>query len=531
MSDALRVLAGPGGVRKISARWVFCADLVLVSPAHFGGGGDDLADMMLLRDARSGLPLLPGTSIAGALREYLQTVLAGHAYRIGDERFTEDSRVEMLFGGAKGDEEGSQSPLIVFDSVVRPHDEKLGVPTEIRDGVHIDGPSGVAADHKKFDYEVLPAGTTFPLRFELLISDLDREAELVNLLVTCLDGLRPGEIAFGARRTRGFGRVRARDWRVHRFDLTTRDGWLTWLCTHPEEPFPAGSPARRETAKSVRTAVREVFGERLPGELEDKRSRVLVTAELEVAGPMMIGSPGSEADDPDRTHIHSGGKPVLPATSLVGAMRNRALRIARLVRDEYGDAEAWVDRLFGYVPAEETDQVDGVEGFDKNAVGAEVSRLARSSRLIVSEGIIENGESYRPTRVSIDRFTQGVVKHKLFDEQPHHGGTVRVNFELRDPYPGELGLLLLVLKDLFDGDLPLGGTTGIGRGLVKGTGTLRFRGIDRAVDSIPLVLERDAGVGSKQRPTPEHLAILEDEVRQFAGADVIAAMDGRLSHG
>ena len=43
-------------------------------------------------------------------------------------------------------------------------------------------------------------------------------------------------------------------------------------------------------------------------------------------------SSGRTADAADATHLLSGGSPVLPGTSLAGALRSRALRIARLVR-------------------------------------------------------------------------------------------------------------------------------------------------------------------------------------------------------
>jgi len=70
--------------------------------------------------------------------------------------------------------------------------------------------------------------------------------------------------------------------------------------------------------------------------------------------------------------------------------------------------------------------------------------------------------------VAIDRFTQGVVPTALFDEQPYVGGTVHLRFELRNPRDGEIGLLLLVLKDLLTGQLPIGGTSSVGRGVLVG---------------------------------------------------------------
>ena len=60
--------------------------------------------------------------------------------------------VAKVFGGARTDDNGSQSPLIVFDALgTLPADSAS---TEVRDGVLIETATGVAADQKKFDFEV-----------------------------------------------------------------------------------------------------------------------------------------------------------------------------------------------------------------------------------------------------------------------------------------------------------------------------------------------------------------------------------------
>src|SRR5690606_6799699 len=132
-----------------------------------------------------------------------------------------------------------------------------------------------------------------------------------------------------------------------------------------------------------------------------------------------------------------GGDSILPGTSLAGVLRSQTLRIARLVRRRQGDGDRWVDRLFG--PRFEGQRPP--PGFELFA-----------SRLRVGEAVIEGGLSRRQTRVVIDRFTQGVIPTALFDEAVQGGGSVQVRLEIRDPKPGELGLLVLVLKDLLSGE-------------------------------------------------------------------------------
>jgi CRISPR/Cas system CSM-associated protein Csm3 (group 7 of RAMP superfamily) len=445
MMDSNSKLSDPGGVRSLHARWVVTAELVLESAAHLGGGDGDATDMVLVRDAREGVPLLPGTSLAGALRGHLADVLGGY-------RSSEDTRVAALFGGGRGDDLGAQSPLIVFDSQgVLPREH----PVEIRDGVAIDPRTGTAEEHKKFDIEILPAGTRFPLRFECLVAEPGEESKLVSLLVTSLSALVLGEASIGARRSRGLGAVRTEGWRARRHELSSGAGWCTWLTSDPEQPFSTDESTFDGPAAACRSAHPGIALD-LPA---DGRRRLVVTANLTVQDGLLVRSAPREADAPDAAHLRSGGRSVLPGTSLAGALRNRALRIAGVVRAVHGDAGDWVSRLFG----------PRLEGADTGS-----SEGLAAARLRVSEGVIENGRRARPSRIRVDRFTQGVVPGALFDEEPECGGHLRVRLELREPEPGDAGLLLLLLKDLLAGDLPVGGTAAVGRGVLRGTARVVF---------------------------------------------------------
>jgi hypothetical protein len=98
----------------------------------------------------------------------------------------------------------------------------------------------------------------------------------------------------------------------------------------------------------------------------------------------------------------------------------------------------------------------------------------RASRLRVGEASLAGSHPQRQTRVAIDRFTGGVVDTALFDEETDVGGHVAARLELRNPEEGELGLVLLVLKDLLDGVIPVGGTSSVGRGVLRGSATVTW---------------------------------------------------------
>lgn len=436
MSDAL--WAGKQS-RKIISRIVVEGDLVLQTPAHFGNGDtDELVDMALLVDPLDGrTPLLTGASIAGALRSYLRERERGYG-----ESADGGSASVLLFGALKdnkNEEEGEQSPLIVEDALGK----NFGI--EIRNGVAIDPKSRTSRENRLFDLELWQAGTTFPLRFELVIREGDDEVRLKQALATALKGFNDGSITLGARKRRGYGRVRVPGWRVKRYDFTTTEGLLDWI-ENGDKPLEHIKPV-----SDIKTALG--VNELLP----DRRQFFHLEATFSLDGSLLIRS-GSGQDDrgPDVVHLHArqadgSVTPVLSGTSLAGALRARALKIANTITNE-DRAKKLVEEMFGP---------------DINNRGD-----PKSSRVIVSEAVINNARTdLVQNRVSIDRFTGGARETALFNERPAFGGDdteLTLEVRLLNPQDHEIGLLLLLLKDLWTGDLPLGGEVGVGRGRLKG---------------------------------------------------------------
>ncbi|MEW6227514.1 MAG: RAMP superfamily CRISPR-associated protein [Bacillota bacterium] len=498
-------MAGPGGTRSLKARWTVAGSLCLTSAAHLGNGEPgDTIDMPIGRSACLGVanaepidllapPILTGASLAGGLRNYLADVLSGP--------LTEEPRgspVEALFGavsvlgevfsGSEPDE-GFQSPLITFDSIGVLGDARV----EVRDGLQIDPKSGVAAQTAKFDYEVIPPGTEFPVRVDLLVDDGADESQLLSLLVCALEGLERGEIPIGARKTRGLGRCTVQAWSARRFNLQTREGWLEWLMSDHVNPVAQECRRYSSVAEAVRTSV--------PPELvladvsTDLRSAdcVRATVELRFQGGLLVRSPGVGPYDADVVHLRSGGTAVLPGTSLAGVLRARSRRIAHLVRKDKGDADIWVSRLFG-------------SEIEKGSSG---TRPLVASRLRISESALEGSARLRVTRIKIDRFTGGVIEGALLEEEPEFCGATLVRIELAKPQPGELGFLVLLLKDLITGDLVIGGAGSVGRGVARGRTTIEVNGS---------ALTIEPGI----RIRPNDAKALNDAVTEFWNAEQVS---------
>lgn len=75
--------------------------------------------------------------------------------------------------------------------------------------------------------------------------------------------------------------------------------------------------------------------------------------------------------------------------------------------------------------------------------------------------------------------------------------------EVRNPRSGELGLLVLLLKDLLSGDVAVGGTSSIGRGRFGGTATVLME------DGTRVTLDPACPVGQG----------VDDAIREFREAE------------
>lgn len=421
--------------RPIVERIIIQGTLTLETPACLGSGETDSpTDLPLLRDSISLRALLTGASVAGALRQYLWEYRCGY-----NQPQTTLCETEPLFGTLRSNDadDGDQSPLIVNDAL----SEKDPPHIELRDGVKIADETGVAVDGAKYDLELLAAGTTFPIGFELLIEKGHDRSRLVTDLAIALKGLETGEIALGMKKRRGFGQCTVSHWKIWQFDLTQaqdRFGWLTW----PTAPNIPNFTSLLDLAPQLES-------------VPDKRTYFDLKVACKLRGALLIRSaPGPQELAPDVVQLMSwrgdSRVPVLSGTSLAGVLRHRAARILNTLALP---SQEKIDALFG---------PDLHEG---------LNNTPQASRLLVHESEVKNAPMMVQNRIAIDRFTGGALDGALFNEQPIFGSeqnTVTIHLRLRQPLKEEIGLFLLLLKDLWTGDLPVGGSSSIGRGRLKG---------------------------------------------------------------
>lgn len=474
--------------RKIRQRWIITGTLELLTPTHLSNGDTDFqVDLPLLIDPYDERPLLTGASLAGALRNYINEYHANYALekdaRSGERLMLEKSSnkqqpntpTESLFGASRRDDEGDQSPLIVHDALGKNQEMQI----EQRDGVRIDPKTRTAADQAKFDLNLLAAGTQFGLCFELIITEpmLNELDSIKQTLALALYGLQNEEIPLGGRKRRGYGDCKASNWQLWQFDLKKAKDLKEWLAfdyqTNHSTPAPSDD-------------ILSLLNVTLP---QDQRQQFELDATFKIDGSVLIRS-GFESDfAPDMAHLESkrrgGMVPVLSGTSLAGVIRGQALRIARTVGGDELRATQFINNLFGFM--------------------SESDAQKAASRVTVKETEIVGGKRLVQNRVAIDRFTGGALESALFSEQPVFGGQANLKLIIKNPTEAEMGLLLLILKDLWTGFVPIGGEASVGRGRLKGE-----RATIKYTDNC---WELDA---SRPAFVNENATKLEDYVKAFA---------------
>ena len=236
-------------MREMLKKYVFTGQLELKSGMHIGSGQTNLrgtdSPVMLTPD---GKPYIPGSSFKGVYRstvEKLVNVIPNRNTcslflefdcptakpedfnnRRSGSSWNETQLAEILeeelcdtcklFGSPY-----TASKVLFSDLYVREWVEA----TQIRDGVAIDRDSERAVDRLKYDYEVVPVGTTFEMEIVLEnpnISDLGLVCVGLNEFISGMGGI-------GGMRSRGLGNCQLIDLTAYESDLMDSDQLQRYL--------------------------------------------------------------------------------------------------------------------------------------------------------------------------------------------------------------------------------------------------------------------------------------------------------------
>ncbi len=488
------------------------------SPLH-SGGIDEVVNRLeegkdrqtvVRRFARDGndRPILTGRSVKGALRAACRRHLSGQP-DAGVATVLNPAALRSLWG-----DEGKKSasaPLRAACLTV--HTVELcpagadgtvdadGAAGELpsRMGNAIDRYWGSVADGALFEHEYLPAGR--PLEIVItaqagLPDGVDVPAgavepatpEQVETLFELFLGLfRSERIAFGGRQGAGWGRVRpdarpgAGFWTLTRAPLGSCDDLVSWLSGGQDmagtiDPVDCGGPDRMRitvewnSPTGILVADPRISEAELERKRQEKEKRERAAQE---AG--RSGEPDDVRDDyvparQMRTDTAQGERLVLPGSSVRGALRSRASRIARtILAARRAPVEDWSD----------TDVHAQLAG-DPVLVRDLFGSTEQHGALTVLDTLAVPGSSRLIPHNAGDRWTGGVAGGALYGEEVHDAQWGDLTLELN---PGSFSpradvnrrraawcLLGLVLAELAAGALPLGsrGTRGLGQVEVTG---------------------------------------------------------------
>ncbi len=393
-------------------RIVLKGTIELISPVLIGCGKSENTDVDVLLDTE-GKPFIPASSFVGVLKHYI-ILDNGHA------------RALDKFWGYTKDKSGRQSAVKCSDLSCTKKSQTI-----VRDGIRIDNKTGIVESGAKYDYEIIERGAEFSLYMETVCSDNDDTFNR-RMMATIKNVLESGDIHIGAKTNNGLGKIRLKDAAVFTFDFSRKEDVLKWL----KKDFSRTGPFN-ETPFEVRS---ETFS---------------INAIFDLNNSFIIRSYSAEPEKPDAVSIKSNDDFIITGSSLKGAIRARSEKILNTLERP----QEILFSLFGNVNEDTKEKTRG--------------------RVRIEEVVLPKYTTELQTRIKIDRFTGGTIESALFETMPlfnqyNHASdnlsekVQNIRITITDYEPCEAGLMLLVLKDLWTGDLAVGGDKGVGRGTFEG---------------------------------------------------------------
>lgn len=432
-------------VGKIILEGTLCLTSSLLIGAGQGSGAENDKDIHVLKN-KNGVPIIPGTSAAGVLRSMVRDSIP---------QYEADLFGEIKTGNKKSSAaNGIQSSVNIDDIVL-----KNGM-VAFRDGVSIDSYTGSAIQGAKFDYEVVDSGAKGKFYLEMTLRGWHLEDkndikspvrhDIIQAMQYLRDRMKKG-IQFGALTSKGFGCAVLTDDALGLFDFKKKDDVCAWLENEDHH-------AKQASVQLVK-----------PSDFVASEENLLtVEADFALRGSLIIRDYDADETTGDGSPISAvmlkrHGKYVIPGTTLKGVLRHRTEEILR----HFSCKTVGLENLMGSAKAE--------NDYEKKVKSRFFVREAEFSD---ADGAVA-GAVQRRNR--IDRFTGGTIDTALFATKPvwqmkNGQKTLQLNFGIKKASEAEAGLALFLLRDLWLGNIAIGGEKGIGRGRLSGLhAVIRYR--------------------------------------------------------
>lgn len=433
------------GLNKILKRYYIAAKIELASPLALSNGFDENTDSDVLCNGM-GEVFIPGTSIAGAFRNYL------------DKRKDEPGTFGYAGKIDSDNDSGKMSTIFISDIYL----EHTNI-TE-RDGIKLDYNKTV---DNKFDYEIVETGAKGILKIEQIVREKDIPSdkkdiisnkneidklvlEEISILLSALDA---GEIRIGGKKNRGCGWIKVKNVYCNSFSDGQYIEWIKY-CSNMQKEYNFDN----EWADWKR-------------ELDTKSKYISIEIPLRLVGGISIRRYSAKPQQSDYEHVTikntvSGEKtPVIPGSSWNGAVRSCARYIMKEL--DIPDIDKKLEVWFG------TDVVNSGKNTD-----------IQQSMVVFKESIIDGAAELPITRNKVNRFDASTVDGALYSETSYFGGTTVLKILIQKKWSkdGEdifgikplIGLLIFIIQELENGYLAVGGQTSVGRGIFESNGKAQF---------------------------------------------------------
>ena len=456
-------------------RYELTIPVELTSELHIGGV-DDVPERdgagTVVRFCRNGLgePTIPGRSVRGAVRAACDVARqtmedAGHPTTQDGGAFSKASWVSLWgddtdYTGRSAKDRGLRSneslPIrksaLTFHAVSFPkhRDSDSGEsPLPRRHGVGIDRTTGAASDGALYEHEFLPRGTKFDIRItaegrddETMGRDQSEgipgpasSESVKKLLEVIVDVLTSGAVCLGGRTGSGQGTIQVIEPKLRRTGKTTDAGALTApadvldaLIGEDEEgtpiPLELGGwsleePARIKITWWSPTGIFVAEDDELTKQRKEEAQKKDPSANG-VTEPLRDPSvPWDEA------------QLLIPGTSIRGALRSRASRIARTVLAAEAENKNTENKLTPFTSHDVHEQIAAEPNLVRYMFGSTEYRGAVTVHDCLST---ERGKRIEVTHNAIDRWTGGVIDGGLFTEAVYlgtHWEPITIDIDLR----------------------------------------------------------------------------------------------------
>ena len=394
-------------------------NLVNLTPLKIGNGKDELD---LLIDKNTQKPIILGSSIAGAVKNYLV-----------DLNLKDD--VNKYLGKEDESDKDRESKIYIADAYG--NEFKLSTRTGIKRSYKY----GTSEDKKKYDIDFIDSDTEFELNFKLFAKDKNELEAEDNLIKNVVEGFKSGNLRLGANKMSGFGKFDVKKVQVRDLDLKQRKDLLSYIMND----------------KDYATLKLDKF--------KDIGNEGYIEFDFEgsIIDSMIVKQYLMDEKEADCINmINSKEESIIPGTTIKGFFREYNTKILNTLGLE--------DKLF---------LIEDIYGTDPNRK----TQTHTIGKVLTSDVVIKNPKYCVYNRIKVDRFTGGVMTGGKFDEERVQGDlNFRVSLKkLEENNKAAVGLILLTFRDLGLSKLTIGSSSSIGAGRIKGS-KLTVKDNDKVVE-------------------------------------------------